>query len=127
MESSGFSSAIMILGVFVFGLGLLGFWLAKCKGTVSTTVFIVLAAVLALVLLIVGALLGGFVGNGLFNKIERKMCKKSSVVFEGYRDTVDKGMCSIDCPCTKGEGDFNKKLWTGYDTDILSASNRVAS
>jgi hypothetical protein len=92
----------MVAGVFIFGLGLLGIWLSKCKGCCSTTLFIVLATVLTLILIVIGTLLGGFVKGRLLGKIKNKMCKKAGDVFIQYRDTVDKSMCSYDCPCPKG-------------------------
>ena len=97
--NSGFGVAIIFLGIFCIGLGVLGFFLAKFKGCISTTLFNTFAGLFALILLILGALMGGFVSDKLFQKIKRHSCKNSQIVFDEYVAAVDKSVCSVDCPC----------------------------
>jgi len=125
--NTGFGVAIIFLGIFCIGLGVLGFCMAKCKGCISTTLFITFAGLFALILLILGALMGGFVGPKLFQKIKKHSCRQSGIVFDEYVAAIDKSVCSYECPCPKGANDANEDLWTGYGNDYVRQYNRTTS
>lgn len=85
----------------------------------------ILTLTLGIILLLLGFLMGGFVSEGFLTEMRKDVCRKSTLLKEEYWITVDKNVCSKDCPCPKGELDANEALWTSYGNDMLRDFNRT--
>jgi hypothetical protein len=91
-----------------------------------TVPFIILTFVCGIVLIILGMLLAGF--GGFYEALVDNLCAaKGTEIENDYRVTVDKYVCSKDCPCPQGPGLKYQTYWEAVSTTRLAESNRTAT
>lgn len=120
-----FGAAVIVLGAVCLFTGLLGCTAAKVRGYVFGTLFVLLALAMGLAFLIVGIIMSGFINKEMLTDLQDMACASSESIRTEYTFAVDKKMCSTQCPCAKGEGQSNLKLWQSYDDSTLREFNRT--
>lgn len=112
----------LAMGAIVLLTSVLGCATGKFKKPCFALPFIILTAIMGLILLIVGAV--ALSSGEVFQKVKDEACAQDSTIQNQYKNTVDRYVCSQECPCPAGENDQIKKLWRSLPQSVLRDNGR---
>jgi hypothetical protein len=128
VSESGFGIAVIILGIVCLIVGCLGVTTAKVRGFCLGTFFLLASLIMGCAFLIVGIIMSGFLDKSTLENFRDRACVNYfSETGPQYLAAVDKQMCSLECPCDRGDGQEYQDLWSSYSDDYLRQFNRTVN
>jgi hypothetical protein len=120
ISQSGYGAAVIVLGIVTLLVGCLGYTTGRVRGCMLGSIFIFASFAMGVAFLIIGIVMAGLIGQETLIDLRDQACLNyGSDIGPAYLEAVDKNMCSLECPCDKGDGKNIQDLWESYDDMYL--------
>jgi len=126
ISQSGFGVAVIVLGIITLLVGFLGYTTGKVRGCMLGSMFIFASLIMGVAFLVIGIVMAGLIDKNTLIKLRNDACVNYGTdIGPAYLQAVDKKMCSWECPCEKGDGQWIQEMWSDYDDSYLRKFNRT--
>lgn len=90
IPKSGYGVLVIILGLLGLFVGLLGWTVARKKGFMLSTVFIIVSVIMGAILVAIGAAMGGILSESVLLNLGDKVCTRGESLNNQYYLAVDR-------------------------------------